>query len=200
MKRRRLLAALGAGVGAATRPAAAVPAGDPRRGRPSSHDVEVPGAPIAGLSVAPVPDDVPLAHEVTVHGQPTTADPATVTVAVANTDDRPHAVRTANRPLSDVGADATDRDDRALLVSSGDAERRDGQWVGRARALPTTATRTLQPGDRLADTFALVADGTRADGGGSLPAGSHSFSGSYALDPGGAGVEYDWGFAVHVED
>lgn len=196
MKRRRLLAALGAGMGAATGSAAAVSAGDPHRHQQSGHDVEVPGAPVAGLTVAPVPGNVPLRHEVTVHGQPTAADPAAVTVAVANPDDRPHAVRTANRPLSDADPEPGGH---TLLVSPDDAERRDGRWVGRARALPRTATRTLQPGDRLADTFALVAsaDGRRNA---ELPHGSHPFAATYALDPDGAGVEYDWGFTVHVGD
>lgn len=206
MKRRRLLAALGAGVGAATGRVAAVPAADARRNRPSGYGVEVPGAPVAGLTVAPVPGDVPLRHEVTVHGQPTAAEPATVTVAIANPDDRPHAVRTADRPMPFPAVHANAADDDALaLVARGDAERRDGRRLADARALPTPATWTLQPGDRLADMFALVASAdvdARADGRetGGLPEGSHSFSAGYTLDPDGSGVEYDWGFAVHVDE
>lgn len=97
MHRRSLLAAL-AGVASAGSLAALLPGrGEATAGTPDARHVEVPGSPVAALAADAVPDDVPLQHGVTIHGQPAPDEPVHLTETITNADDRAHTLYAATR-------------------------------------------------------------------------------------------------------
>lgn len=139
MERRTLLAALGAGVtapGWLAAPASTTGKGDAGVATSDGHRVDVPGSPVTALTVDAAPDDSPLQHAVTVHGQPSTDAPARITESITNAGDRAHAVRVADETLPHDLADAPAARDGPL---------------------------TLQPGERVTRTYALDVRGDSGD-------------------------------------